>query len=166
FFKPKMKGLLTCYLYRVISMYPNKKSYAEQLIVRPEAEDLNPSSRISLAFRAHYYSYLDYPLEHVPPNVARFEHIPDYFAVWRSFGRHYRGYAFASDSHVRNLRVTSTEIRWRLQLNHEHRCVHLFPFHALPEGEVALFQEVGHTGWYERLLKPLQVLPLNRYVML
>ena len=164
FFKPDKKEL-TCYLYRIICMYPHTEFYTEQLIVRPEGEGLDPSDRISVFFRAHYYSYLDYP-EHVPTDVARFEDIPDYFAVWRSFGTHHRGYAFASDSHVRALKVTPSEIRWRLQLGHEHRCVHLFPFHAWPEEGLAPFQEVGHTGWYERLLKPLQALPLNRYVSL
>lgn len=162
FFKPDMKEL-TCCLYRIISMYPNKEFYTEQLIVRPEGEGLESSDRISLAFRAHYYSYLDYP-EHVDLEVARFELVPDYFAVWKSFATHHRGYGFASDSHVRALQVTPPEIRWRLQLGHEHRCVHLFPFHGYPEEGFAPFHEIGHTGWYERLFKPLQALPINRYV--
>lgn len=116
---------------------------------------------MSLAFRAHYSSYLGYPdVEH---QVARSEDIPDYFAVWKSFATQHRGLAFASDSHVRNLQVTSSEIRWRLQLGHEYRCVHHFPFHCYPDGPLALFHEVGHTAWYERLLKPLQALPLTRY---
>jgi hypothetical protein len=156
---------LSCHVYRIISVYPNKEFYTEQLIVRPEVDGLDPSERISLSFRAHYYSYLDYP-ERVPVEVARFENIPDYFAVWRCFGPHHphRGYAFASDSHIRKLEVSSSELRWRLQLGHEHRCVHLFPFHAWPETDFSPYHEVGHTGWYEHLLKPLQVLPLNRYV--
>jgi hypothetical protein len=162
FFKPNKKEL-TCHLYRVISMYPSREFYTEQLIVRPEGEGLDPSRRISLAFRAHYYSYLGYP-EYVPHESARFEHIPDYFAVWKSFSFHHRGYAFASDSHVRALDITPSELRWQLQLGHEYRCVHLFPFHCWPEEDFSLFHEVGHTGWYERLLKPLQVLPLDRYV--
>jgi len=164
FFKPDKKEL-TCYLYRVISMYPNRESYAEQLIVRPEGDGLDPSDRISLFLRPHYYSYLDYPQD-VPPQVAWLENVPDYFAVWRSFANLHRGYAFASDSHVRALQVTPSEIRWRLHLGHEHRCVHLFPFHGWPDERVEPLQEVGHTGWYERLLKPLQALPLNRYLSL
>jgi hypothetical protein len=161
FFQPDKKEL-TCYLYRIVSMYPSKEFYTEQLIVRPEGEGLDPRRRMSLAFRAHYYSCLGYP-EDVQHQLARFGHIPDYFAVWKSFATHQRGLAFASDSHVRNLQVTPSEIRWRLQLGHEYRCVHHFPFHCWPDGELAPFHEVGHTAWYERLLKPLQALPLNRY---
>jgi len=160
FFKPPEKNL-TCHLYRIISMYPGREFYTEQLIVRPEVEGPDATRRMSLAFRAHYSSYLGYPdVEH---QVARSEDIPDYFAVWKSFATQHRGLAFASDSHVRNLQVTSSEIRWRLQLGHEYRCVHHFPFHCYPDGPLALFHEVGHTAWYERLLKPLQALPLTRY---
>lgn len=155
---------LACHLYRIISLYPNKEYYTEQLIVRPEGGDLNPRKRISLGFRAHYYSYLDYS-DGVPMGLSRFEHIPDYFTVWRSFAWHHRGYAFASDSHVRELRATPSEIRWRLQLGHEHRCIHLFPFHVIGEEPPQPFNAIG-TGWYARLLKPLQALPLNRYVMM
>jgi hypothetical protein len=161
FFEPANRKL-TCHLYRIISMYPDKEFYTEQLIVRPEGAGLDPGRRMSLAFRAHYYSYLGYP-DDVQHQLARFEHIPDYFALWKSFATHRRGLAFASDSHVRSLQVTPPEIRWRLQLGHEYRCVHHFPFHSWPEEGFAPFHEIGHTGWYERLLKPLQALPVNRY---
>lgn len=160
FFEPAERSL-TCYLYRIISMYPGKEFYTEQLIVRPEGEGLDPRRRMSLAFRAHYHSCLGYP--DVQHQLARSEDIPDYFAVWKSFAGQHRGLAFASDSHVRNLQVTPSEIRWRLQLGHEYRCVHHFPFHCWPDEALAPFHEVGHTAWYERLLKPLQALPLNRY---
>jgi len=170
FLKPE-KAELPCYLYRILSLYMEKEFYTEQLIVRPELGLLDPGDRISLAFRAHYYSYLDYP-DVLDTTVARSEKIPDYFAVWKQTGDAHRGYAFASDSHVRQLEVwpewqnvLPTEIRWRLQLGHEHRCVHLFPFlGAYPHHNFEPYHEIGHTGWYERLLKPLQVLPLNRYV--
>ena len=164
FFEPsEMK--LTCYLYRIISVYPGKEFYTEQLIVRPEGKGIDPGRRMSLAFRAHFYSHLGYP-EEVKHQLARCEEIPDYFAVWKSFAGQHRGLAFASDSHVRALRVTSLEIRWRLQLGHEYRCVHLFPFHCWPDQGLATFHEVGHTAWYERLLKPLQAIPLKRYELL
>jgi len=157
---------VTCHLYRILSMYSgkefSKEYYTEQLIARPQLEGLDPRRRISLAFRAHFHSYLGYP-EGYPHQLARFESIPDYFAVWKSFADQHRGYAFASDSHVRTLEVTPSEIRWRLQLGHEYRCVHLFPFHCYPDGPLAPFHEVGHTAWYERLLKPLQAIPLDRY---
>ena len=156
------KKEVTCYVYRIISMYPNREFYTEQLIARPEAAGLDPSRRISLAFRAHFYSYLGYH-DDFPHLLARFEDVPDYFAIWKSFATQHRGAAFASDSHVRKLQLTPREVRWRLQLGHEYRCVHLFPFHCWPEGEFSPFHEVGHTAWYERLLKPLQALPLDRY---
>lgn len=170
FLKPDKRDL-RCRLYRIIFVYPEKEFYTEQLVVRPEGDGIDPSDRISLSFRAHYYSYLDYPNE-VRVELARSEKIPDYFAVWRWFGGPRRGYAFASDSHVRALQVwpewpdmPPAEIRWRLQLGHEHRCVHLFPlFLADPAARFEPFHEVGHTAWYERLWKPLQVVPLNRYV--
>jgi len=154
--------VVTCYLYRIISMYPGKEYYTEQLIVRPEWKGVDSRRRISLAFRAHFYSYLGYHEDH-PHQLARFENIPDYFAVWKSFALEHRGYAFASDSHVRTLQVTPSELSWRLQLGHEYRCVHIFPFHCYPEGPLALFHEVGHTAWYERLFKPLSAIPLDRY---
>jgi hypothetical protein len=136
-------------------MYPGKEFYTEQLIVRPEGEGLDPSDRIALSFQPRYYSYLGYT-EDVQHQLARFEHIPDYFTVWKSFATQHRGLAFVSDSHVRNLEVTPSEIRWRLQLGHEYRCVHHFPFHCWPDEGLAPFHEVGHTGWYERLLRPLR----------
>jgi hypothetical protein len=158
------KREVTCYLYRVISMYPGKEFYTEQLIARPEWKGVPLTRRISLAFRAHFSSFLGYSdLDYPKHKLARFENIPDYFAVWKSFAGIHRGYAFASDSHVRTLQVTASEISWRLQLGHEYRCVHHFPFHCYPDGPLAMFHEVGHTAWYERLLKPLQAIPLDRY---
>jgi hypothetical protein len=154
--------IVTCYLYRIISMYPDKEYYTEQLIVRPEWKGVGSRRRISLAFRAHFFSSLGYPEDH-PHQLARFESIPDYFAVWKSWALQHRGYAFASDSHVRTLQVTPSEISWRLQLGHEYRCVHIFPFHCFPDGPLAQFHEVGHTAWYERLFKPLSAIPLDRY---
>jgi hypothetical protein len=165
FFQPDQREL-SCCLYRIISLYPEKEFYTEQLIVRPEGEDFPPHARISLAFRAHFHSFVDYPAE-VPPALARLETIPDYFAVWRHFGMEHRGYAFASDSHIRNLEANGAQISWRLQLGHEHRCVHLFPFHCWGwgNGHFDRLHEVGHTAWYERVFKPLQAIPLNRYLI-
>src|SRR5207245_6053179 len=153
---------LTCHLYRIISLYVGKEFYTEQLILRPEG--LAKGKRISLAFRAHYYSFLDCP-EEVPVQLARLENIPDYFAVWRYWGRQHRGYAFASDSHIHKIRIQGKEIHWRLHVGHEHRCIHMFPFHGFHEF-FKPFDEIGHTGWYEWMFKPLQSIPLDRYVSL
>jgi hypothetical protein len=161
FFQPSEREL-TCHLYRVISVYPNKELYTEQLILRPDEQAGAGKDRISLAFRAYYCSYVDYP-EGVRLLSARLEDVPDYFSVWRSFGGVHHGYAFASDMPVREFRVTGSQIRWRLDRGHEHRCVHLFPFHGYSEEGFDPFHEVGHA-WYEWLFKPLLAIPPNRYV--
>jgi len=162
FFQPNEKAL-TCHLYRIISVYPNKEFYTEQLILRPDEQVGAGKDRISLSFRAYYCSYIDYP-EGMPVTVARLENIPDYFSVWRSFAEQHRGYAFASEMHVRDLRLTGSHMRWRLERGHEHKCIHLFPFHGYSEGGFDPFHEIGHA-WYEWLFKPLLSIPANRYVV-
>lgn len=159
YFQPDKRELI-CHLYRVISLYPHQEYYTEQLILRPEGAP--ERDRISLAFRAYYSSYLDFT-DDVDHFLARFEDIPDYFAIWKSFTSQHRGYAFASDTHVRDVRSTVTKTRWRLDRSHEHRCVHMFLLHGFHEERFDRFHEIGHS-WYERLLKPLRALPLNRYV--
>ncbi len=161
FFQPNEREL-TCHLYRIISVYPNQEFYTEKLILRPDEQRGAGKDRISIAFRAYYCSHLDYPAG-FPLTLARFEDTPDYFCVWRSFAGQHRGYAFASEMHVRELRVTGSQISWRLARGHEHRCVHLFPFHGYPEEGFDPFHEVGHA-WYEWLYKPLLAIPPNRYV--
>jgi hypothetical protein len=172
FFQPDNKEV-TCCLYRIISLYAEKEFYTERLTVRAEGEGVPQHERVSLAFRAHYHSFVDYPAE-VPPLLNRLEHIPDYFAVWRDFCAEHRGYAFAADSHIRTIQVEGSVINWRLQLGHDHYTVHFFPFHCLGDGHqpfsggswpIDRLHEVGHAAWYEVCYKPLQAIPLNRYLV-
>jgi hypothetical protein len=165
FFQPG-KRELTCHLYRIVSVYPGKEFYTEQLILRPDEGAGLGKNRISLPFRAYFCSYVDYPeqLWGARPHLARFEDIPDYFCLWSSYAEQHRGYAFASEAHVRALSVRGPHIRWRLDRGHEHRCLHLFPFHGYSEGGFDPYHEIGHM-WYEWVYKPLLSLPLNRYVV-
>jgi hypothetical protein len=158
FFQRPDETVLTCYLYRIVSFYPDKEYYTEQLSVQPER-----FPDISLAFRAHYSAYTDF-YEAVRTSLARFESIPDYFAVWKNFAQQYWGYGFAADSHIRNLDVQGSKIQWRLQVGHNHRCVHYFMWHCFPDNQFDAYHQIGHSGWYESVFKPLQSLPLNRYV--
>lgn len=149
---------LTCRLYRVISLFPWRECYSEQLIVRAEEQPM-----VSLAFRAHYRSYVD--AGNRPSQVARLESIPDYFAVWQRWADGdpmNLGYAFASDSHIRSLNVQPSELNWRLQLGHEHRSVHCFLYE--PHQQFDVFHTVGHDAWYQGVFKRLEVIPLNRYL--
>jgi len=155
---------LTARLYRVISLYPGQEHYTEQLIVRPEQYPA-----LSLAFRAHYLSHLDVPSKPAPQLVfARNELAPDYWAVWWDWMDSpppYQcnlGYSFASDSHARSLTLRGCELTWRLQLGHEHRCVHGFLYE--PHGAYGPLHTVAHDFWYLKLFKPLEVYPFTRYL--
>ena len=105
---------VTCHLYRVISSYPGKEYYVEQLYVRTE-------SGLMLAFRPYFTSFLSCG-PGVAAELSRFEDVPDFFAVWRHFGPMHHGYGFASDSHVRDVSVErgrdqlATPTRARLQV--------------------------------------------------
>lgn len=155
---------LQCRLYRRITLHPDREYYSEQLTVVPDA---HPAT--SLAFRAHFAAHID--VADLPkPEVARDESIPDYFAVWREWPGGVPphetnfGYGFASDSHVRGLTVAGPALSWRLQLGHEHRCVHSFLYE--PQRAYGRSHTVGHDAWYLRLFKPMEVRPLTRYVKL
>jgi hypothetical protein len=159
YFSPE-RVTVTCRLYRVIFLYPYRHRspldshsdfYTEHLVVRTE-------DGRSLAFRPHFYSSVEYP-GGVFQELNRFEHVPDYFAVWRSSGPFWRGYGFASDAHVRAPVLTHSDLRWHLQVSHSPRCIHIFMCHGFPS-EVDRLKVVGHS-WYERLYKPLQVIPLK-----
>ena len=144
-------------LYRLISLYPGMECYTERLMVRTEEGE-------SLGFRPHFYSFIEMPtITNVRP--ARFETIPDYFAVWRNFHEYqHHGYGFAADSHVRALKIGPSELRWRLDLGHDHRCVNYFMYECMPHTAFDPFRTIGHSGWYEQLLKPLEVFPPKRFL--
>ena len=148
---------VTCHLYRVISSYPGKEYYVEQLYVRTE-------SGLMLAFRPYFASFLSYGpavAAEVAVELSRLEQVPDFFAVWRHFGPMHYGYGFASDTHVRDITLSGDEISWQLQLGHDCKCLHYFMLnsdYASPPLDPR--KEIGHFGWYENILRPLRVLPI------
>jgi hypothetical protein len=150
---------IECNLYRVISFFPEKEYYFEQLYLYSAQGD-------TLAFRAHYYSILDCPSEHISTDWARDEGIPDYYAEWKHFTPHqFFGFGFASDSHVRKIEISANknEIWWRLQLSHIHTSIHQFMLQCHPNVHFNRSHEIGHS-WYENILKPLRVVPLKPYL--
>ena len=125
----------------------DKPYYMEDLFV------LMREPRASISFRPYYSSGI-IPAE-IPIELKRFEHIPDYFILWKNFGPHYRGYGFASDAHVRGMEFQREKLFWRLPLTHHNRCAHYFYFiPELPSG-FDPFHAIGHEGWYEKVFKPL-----------
>jgi hypothetical protein len=136
----------------VISCYPEREHYIEQLYVRAE-------SGLTLAFRPYFFSFINCGTA-VAAELSRFEHVPDFFAVWRHAGPEHRGYGFASNSHARDVVSDGDEIRWRLQLGHSHRCLHYFMLNSYSSPPLDPFKEIGHFGWYEQILKPLRGLPV------
>jgi hypothetical protein len=143
---------ITCNLYRVIHVYPDKPHYTEELFVRTEDGH-------SISFSPYYYSSV-HSVPGVNRELKRFDHIPDYFAVWMHFATLYYGFSFAADEHIRNVQTYEDEIRWGLPPAQYIKSVHLFMFHSIHFGLFDPFHEIGHYGWYERILKPLEVIPL------
>jgi len=168
FFKDQIE--VACRLYRVISVYrrahswgdPHAEFYFEQLHVLSDCG-------LSLAFRAYFSSFLPFS-DGAFRHFARLEHLPNCFALWReSYGMSW-GYGFAADSHCRQVETKGDEITWRLQLNHIHNCNHQFMFHQQFEHDQfrapeSGLHEVGHFAWYERIFKPLEVIPLSKYLL-
>jgi hypothetical protein len=138
-----------CHLYRVISVYPDRDNsfYTEHLFV--ETTDTHKS----LAFRPYYRSIVPPPFG--PTELKRFEHIPDYYVLWKHFALAYRGFGFAADAHVRGVELRGSEIFWRLPISHHNTCVHYFLFHPLLPRSFDPFHAVGHSAWYEKAFKPL-----------
>lgn len=135
------------HLYRVIYVYSGQRPYyTEELFVLTDREHK------FLSFRPYYFSKIS-PAK-VPPELKWFAHIPDYFALWKYFGLHHRGYGFATDVHVRWVRTKEDELHWSLPLNRNCRCIHYFMFQPSPQFDY--FHEIGHSGWYERVFKPLR----------
>ena len=143
---------ISCYLYRVLSFYPERPYYVEDLFVLDEEGH-------SLSFRPYYLSEVQFPPS-VPRYLARFEHTPDYFALWSYFAELNRGYGFASDAHIRGIELEGNQFRWRLPHSHHNRCVHYFMFHGWGD-KFDPYHEIGHCGWYERVYKPMEAMPLK-----
>jgi hypothetical protein len=149
-FKPDKKEV-NCYLYRILYTHPGKPWYTEQLVVL--SEDGN-----SLSFQPYFLSSVyttNYTFEMVRKNLHRFEHIPDYFALWATISQFHRefsfGYGFASDSHTRGLELLGNDIRWRLSNSHLKTCIHMFQ----SEHTDNKLKNIAHNGWYEQIYKPL-----------
>ncbi len=158
---------LQCDFYRMIYVYPNDDSkpeakpyYLEEMFV------LGRQPRCSIPFRPYYASVI--APDAVETDLRRFEFIPDYFVIWKHFGpTMYRGYGFASDSHVRGLELQhgselpdyagqyNQKVFWRLPLSHHNRCVHYFWFLPSLPDRWDPFQTIGHDAWYEKIFKPL-----------
>jgi hypothetical protein len=154
FFEPE-EVAVKCHLYRVFYVYPEKPFYSEELF-------LQTAEALSLSFRPYYLSYVH--SMNVERRLSRFEHIPDYFAMWLNFGPLYLQYGFASDAHVRGLTLEGDELRWRLPHTHHHKNTHLFMLKNSSLEKIEWFHDAGHTGWYERVFKPLEMYPLvNKY---
>lgn len=152
------------HLYRVIYVYPSdtylhpddnpnfdnpnyKPFYIEELYVLTEKEHKY------LSFRPYFFSK-------VPPAIPnadfkRFDHIPDYFTIWKHLTALHYGYGFAADVHIARVKSEGDEINWRLYLNRNCRCVHYFMFEPFP-AQFDPFHAIGHFGWYERVFKPLR----------
>ena len=136
-------------LYRVLYVYPEKPYYTEELYA------LTEENHQFISFRPYYFSKI--PAPNVQVDLKRFDHIPDYFAVWKHFGPyHYYGYGFATDVHTRAVQVHEDTISWRLTLSRYSSCVHYFMFDPSPSQNFDPFKTIGHKGWYERVFKPLR----------
>jgi hypothetical protein len=147
-------------LYRVLSVHPDKPFYTEDLFVLADHDTDYPDD-ISISFRPYFHSVLNHSVV-ADTRLARFEHIPDYLALWKPVGVLHYGYGFASDAHVRALAIDGNRLSWRLALSHHHRCIHYFMFHCEDGGRYDPFHEIGHSAWYERILKPLEAVPLAK----
>jgi hypothetical protein len=154
FFSPSTVKIM-CSLFRVLYVYPNKPYYMEELFVQSE-------NGVSISFRPYFCSFLCYPdSTPISSQLARFEHIPDYFAFWKGCSYHHRGYGFSSDTHIRGINLNGDEIHWRLPLTHHNKCIHYFMFHGYPPNHIDPFHEIGHYAWYEKMFKPLEAVPLK-----
>jgi hypothetical protein len=146
---------IPCRLHRVLYICPGEPLYTEELFVVAENGQL-------ISFRPHYCSNIHYP-ESVAPDFRRFEHIPDYFAIWRHFGEHH-GYGFAANAPARSIRISGDELRWRLTTAFHHRCIHCFMYHGFGDDQFDPFHEVGHL-WYLRAFKPLKAVPVPTFAL-
>jgi hypothetical protein len=146
-------------LYRVIWLYPNNPYYMEEIFVLTEDD-----KKHSIGFRPYIQSYFHYPPHLHHTNLIRYEHVPDYFALWKSFSKEVWTYGFASDAHVRGIEIKGNEIHWRLSSTHRKKCIHYFSYNgaATSSDNTNLAHMIGHFGWYENILKPIETTPLYR----
>ncbi|MCX7114230.1 MAG: hypothetical protein NTX45_30005 [Proteobacteria bacterium] len=142
-----------CYLYRILYAFPNQPFYFEQLVV------LSKDGH-SLSFRPYFLSAMP-SLRQEHSSFNRFEHVPDYFAVWKTWASLDIGYGFTSDSHIRGINIEGNDTRWRLQNSHMKTCIHSFSImNGKIEGRTERLKFIGEE-WYEHIFKPLRPTPLS-----
>lgn len=150
---------LPCRLYRVIQVQGLRPFYVEDVFVLADKQS-GDAEDLSISFRPYFRSFLNFEEFSTITKLARFEHIPDYFALWQQVGPAFYGYGFASDAHARSLSIDGKSITWRLPASHRNRCVHYFMSHFAKPFDP--FHEIGHFAWYEKVLKPLEAVPLRK----
>ena len=153
FFAPKTKTV-KCYLYRILYAFPLQSCYGEELVVLT-------TDGHSLSFRPYFLSSVHPP--HVQgTSLHRFEHVPDYFAIWKVFASLDYGYGFASDAHIRGIEVMGNDIRWRLPSSHMKTCVHCFD--CINNKDETITERLKFIGdkWYEQVFKPLRATPISQ----
>jgi len=155
YFNTPSETILECYLYRIIYVYPDTPYYLEDVLVLTK-------EGVPIRFRPYFESEVCYP-PGVYKKIARFEDIPDYFTAWNVFAGVSRGYGFAADGHIRGFEIgTATNpniIQWRLPSAYHHRTLNYFMYHGAEWQQFDPYHEIGHTGWYEKIFKPLETFP-------
>ena len=141
---------IRCRLFRVFSLYEHADipCYEEEVHV----VDVETGERV---FFAPSYA-ADVPHSAMDTLLCRFEHIPDYFAIWKHFGPIHRGLGFAANSHVRDIAVTATTATWELVGADRFRCIHCFTFLPRVPPQHDPFHDVGHHAWYSRAYADLR----------
>jgi hypothetical protein len=163
YFDPESKNIKGN-LYRIIHLYPETSFYMEDIFLQTE-------NGVSLSFRPYYSSFLYYPnvdYSQLHKNVD-YSQVPDdymanpsFFTLWKHFSRDSRGFGFASNIRIRSLEFDSGEIQWRLPNSHHNRCIHFFMYNSPPDPGRAPLHTIGHEGWYEKIFRPLEVIPLSK----
>jgi hypothetical protein len=150
-------GSQAAFLYRVMSVYgtvdaPDLRTYyADDLVL------LDEPSQKPISFSPLLSSLLAPP--NAPTELMYRDDIPDYFAAWKYFGVDRRGFCAASDTHFETPKVTDCAVNWRIGASTGCKGLSYFAYHGDLGEPFAPTHAVGRFGWYERLLKPIEVVP-------
>jgi hypothetical protein len=156
---------LTCSLYRVLSVYPEKDFIMEELFIKatPSRENKsegNITASLNPTFRAHYFALMDLSWE---PQIYQSPTVPDWFAVgatnnWPPCP----SYGFATDVHASPLIHPVPDYPDKL-LAYKSYSWHLLPaktarsLHLFMNNEPSELGRAGHC-WYENCYKPLKAI--------